>query len=64
MMCSCGPPDEAVVIWSKSSVTKSCLYVRKEVIAEDKEANDHPRKLLISFNSTLRKLFTQDLLMY
>ncbi len=38
MMCSCGSPDEAVVIWS--SAAKS-LYVQQEVIAEDKEANDH-----------------------
>ncbi len=64
-MCSCGSPDEAVVIWTRqSSATKSCLYVRQEVIAEDKEANDYSWKLLISFNSTLKKLFTQDVLMY
>ncbi len=42
MMCSCGSPDEVVVIWTRclSSATKSYVYVRQEVIAEDKEAND------------------------
>ena len=29
--------DQAI----KSSATESCLYVRQEVIAEDKEANDY-----------------------
>ena len=38
MMCSCGSPDDGP---GKSSATKSCLYVRQEVIAEDKEANDY-----------------------
>ncbi len=48
MMCSCGSPDEAMVIMpgpyygpGKSSATKSYLYVRQEAIAEDKVANDY-----------------------
>ena len=39
MMCSCGSPDEAVVIWTRQIL--SLIPVRQEVIAEDKEANDH-----------------------
>ena len=42
MMCSCGSPNEAVVIWTRQVFCYQLLpYVQQEVIAEDKEANDH-----------------------